>query len=348
VDDESSYKYKTYLPPFQADPNPPKFSAPPPPGPPAYEPGAVHSPLGEFMGQFSDRSPDEATARRHLAAEPTYGGSPRLGGDDASSRSGLPASRGTTGSIQQQPRPLGPPPTFDVGLGGPASEAEAPSAPPSASPAAVLSPVALRHSLPGSAFTRRAEPGLSWFTDRFHDQSAGASNPVMPQSPLLRELARVRDAVAAGARPPPSGVTSFLFPGGQRQSSDLANDADEPGASRTATAPIRILRSRPAGQASPAPPVPAAIAPYQLPILNPMPSFDDRFGHWTSMGNASAPSLAYQQVLPTPQPAGSEGTSTGNAAADSSFALPAIGDATPGFEDWVFPWARRSPWDAGQ
>ncbi|MGY3450994.1 hypothetical protein [Bradyrhizobium sp. USDA 4353] len=73
MDDESDYKYKTYLPPFKADPNPPKFSAPPPPGPPAYEPGAVHSPHGEFMGQFSDRSPDEAVARQRLAAEPSYG-----------------------------------------------------------------------------------------------------------------------------------------------------------------------------------------------------------------------------------------------------------------------------------
>ncbi|MGC2777670.1 MAG: hypothetical protein WA418_18745 [Bradyrhizobium sp.] len=188
----------------------------------------------------------------------------------------------------------------------------------------------------------------AWFDDRFGRWFPGTSAAEVPQSPLLRELARRRNAEAASAQPflSESSPPSLLFPSGPGEPSNPADVAARGGAADPVRSPIRILRSRRADQ-MPAAAIagPRGTAPNQLPVMDQVPSFDDRFGSWASAGNVAAPLSPYQQFSPIPESAGSLGVLAGEAMPDYPFELLAYGESTPGLEEWAGLRARRSPWD---
>jgi len=198
----------------------------------------------------------------------------------------------------------------------------------------------------GSRASEIARDVPAVFNDRF-GQWPGTGGTEMPQSPLLRELAR-RKAAASGAQPtPPDSISpDRLFPRGPGEPSNSA-DAARGGAPDRGRVPVRMLRSRRADQPVSAGgvPAPTGTAPNQLPLMDRPPSFDDRFGSWASIGNATAPISPYQQFLPAPQSRESLGLLSGDAMPDYPFELPAFGDGTPGLEDWARFRMRRSPWD---
>jgi len=184
---------------------------------------------------------------------------------------------------------------------------------------------------------------------RASDDRLGPSPPeigraAMPQSPLLRELAR-RKAAASGAQPPPDvALPDHLFPRGPGEPSNPADifatgDAPDP-----VRGPVRILRSRRADQPASTGevPAPAGAAPNQLPLMNRSPLFQ---GNSASTGNAIAPISPYQQFGPAPQSTNSLGLFSGDAMPDYPFELPAFGDSTLSLEDWARLRMRRSPSD---
>ncbi|MCL8485191.1 MULTISPECIES: hypothetical protein [Bradyrhizobium] len=158
-----------------------------------------------------------------------------------------------------------------------------------------------------------------------NNESVGQPSPAigaaeLSQSPLLRELARRRNAEAAGAPPfqPGSPSLSLLFPRGAQEPLKLVDPAASGGGPDPVGSPIRILRSRRADQLPP-----------------------------TAIGGppGAAPD---QPVLPLPRSAGSVGVFSGNAMPDFLLQDPAFGDAAAGLEDRAGTPRRRSPWGSAR
>ncbi|WP_315768583.1 MULTISPECIES: M23 family metallopeptidase [unclassified Bradyrhizobium] len=140
---------------------------------------------------------------------------------------------------------------------------------------------------------------------------------------------------------------------GPRYGSQLvdAHQADDAAPGRTPAPPegnaVRILRSRPASS-------PAVSGlnvdvvgtkPNQLPPMDRAPSFNDRFGSWTSAGGTNGPLSPYQQLSPPPQSARPLGIVTGEPMPDYPFPPPIFGGATPGLEDWAALRHKPASWN---